>query len=281
MTEILKGKPVADAIDQRSIETIQSGHLSPVLALFRVGKKKDDLSYERGIEKKADKLGIRVIKHVLSEDVSEDEICEKLKQADQDKEVDGIMIFRPLAKRFNDERIRNCISPEKDIDGCSELSLASLFTNNKKGFAPCTPQSVIEILDHYQIPIESKNVVIIGRSLVIGKPVSMLLLNRNATVTICHRKTKDLEKIASKADILVCAAGEKKMIIKGYTHPDQVVIDVGINWDEENQKLCGDVCYEDVKDFVRAITPVPGGVGSTTTSILLSHVAEAAKRNSK
>ena len=121
MTEILKGKPVADAIDQRSIKTIQNDHLSPVLALFRVGEKEDDLSYERGIKKKADKLGIRIIKHVLSEDVSEDEICEKLKLADQDKEVDGIMIFRPLAKRFNDERIRNCISPEKDIDGCSDL----------------------------------------------------------------------------------------------------------------------------------------------------------------
>ncbi len=281
MAEILNGRPVAEAIDQRSIALIEEEYLSPVLALFRVGEKEDDLSYEKGITKKAEKLGVKLIKYVFDEDVSEEELCEKLKEVSKDDQIHGIMIFRPLAKRFDDEHIRNCIPPEKDIDGCSELSLASLFTNKKKGFAPCTPQAVIEILDHYKIPIESKNVVIIGRSLVIGKPVSMLLLNRNATITICHRKTKDLEAIASKADILVCAVGEIEMITRSYTNPDQVVIDVGINWSEEKQKLCGDVLYDDVKDCVKAITPVPGGVGSATTSILLSHVVQAAKQSSR
>ncbi len=276
MAELLKGRDVAQAIDIISIDLIQKYELSPAMALFRVGHRESDLAYERGIEKKAEKLGIRLIKYIFDEDVSEEEFYQKLHEANRDDKVHGIMIFRPLPKRFDDEKLRNSISSEKDIDGISELSLSALFTKKKRGFAPCTAQAVVELLDYHQIDIESKNVVILGRSLVIGKPVSMLLLNRNATITICHRKTKGIKEIASKAEILVCAIGEPELIGKDYTNPDQIVIDVGINWNEEKQKICGDVFFEEVEPCVKAITPVPGGVGSTTTSILLNHVVEAA-----
>ena len=181
-------------------------------------------------------------------------------------------------KRFDDETLRNRIDPYKDIDGCSDLSLAAIFTKKSFGFAPCTAQAVIEMLDHYELPIEGKNVVVIGRSLVIGKPVSMLLLNRNATVTICHTRTKDIKEITKKADILVCAIGNGEMIDASYVSEGQIVIDVGITWSEAKQKLCGDVLYEQVEPLVGCITPVPGGVGSITTSILLGNVVKACEK---
>ena len=166
------------------------------------------------------------------------------------------------------------------MDGCSDLSLAGVFTNTELGFAPCTAKAAVEILDHYSIDVKGKNVVVLGRSLVIGKPVAMLLLNKNATVTICHTKTVDIRNIASKADILICATGVMESVNKDYVNPEQTIIDVGISWNEEKEKLCGDVLFEEVEPLVKAITPVPGGVGSVTTSVLINNTVEAAKRNS-
>ncbi len=281
MSELLKGKEVAEAIDLRNREKCQElkeKGVIPTLAVFRVGEKDSDLSYERGISKKCEKTGIQLKVFSFSEDVTEEEFYDSLTRANEDKDIHGILVFRPLPKRFDDDRLRNSIVPAKDIDGCSDLSLAGVFVRKDLGFIPCTAQAAIEILDHYGIDVTGKNVVVLGRSLVIGKPVSMLLLNRNATVTICHTKTKNIAETASKADILICATGQTESVTKEYTNEDQTVIDVGIGWNEEKQKLCGDVCFEEVEPHVKAITPVPGGVGSVTTSVLLKHVLEAAEK---
>jgi methylenetetrahydrofolate dehydrogenase (NADP+)/methenyltetrahydrofolate cyclohydrolase len=284
MAELLKGKAVAEAIGLRSIEGVnqlKENGISPTLALFRVGNREDDVSYERGAMKRCAETGVEVIRYIFDEGVSEEEFYQSLEDANRNDAIHGILVFRPLPKRFNDEKLRNSIRPEKDVDGCSDLSLAGVFTDKELGFAPCTAQSVIEMLDHYQIDLKGKNVAVIGRSLVIGKPVSMLLLKRNATVTICHSRSSDLAAIASRADILVCATGKAEMIDRSYTNPEQIIIDVGISWNDEKQKLCGDVLFDDVADHVSAISPVPGGIGSVTTAVLVSHVVEAALRKNK
>ena len=281
MTRILKGKQVADAINQKSIasnERLRQNNITPTLAIFRVGENEADISYEKSAIKKCKEIGVEVIINTFDLNVSEKEFYKKLDEANNDNSIHGILVFRPLPKQFNDNHLRNYINPDKDIDGCSNDSLAGIFINQRIGCVPCTSQSAIEILDYYGIDIQGKNVVVIGRSLVIGKPVSMLLLNRNATVTICHSKTKDIANIASKADILITAIGKSEMIDRSYTNEKQTIIDIGISWNEKKQKICGDVNYDDVVDYVDAITPVPGGVGAVTSAVLANHVIQAALR---
>ena len=284
MAELLKGKDVAASINERSrnvVTALKEKGIVPTLAVFRLGEKDEDLSYERGIDKRSAETGVEVRKFVFPEDVEESEFYEALAKANKDPAIHGILIFRPLPKRFDDRILRNSIDPGKDVDGCSDLSLAGVFTNTELGFAPCTAKAAVEILDHYNIDVKGKNVVVLGRSLVIGKPVAMLLLNRHATVTICHTRTLNIEDIASKADILVCATGAMESVDRNYVSPGQTVIDVGISWNEEKGKLCGDVLFEEVEPIVGEITPVPGGVGSVTTSVLISNVVEAAKRQNR
>lgn len=281
MTRILKGKQVADAINQKSIasnERLRQHNITPTLAIFRVGENEADISYEKSAIKKCNEVGVEVIVNTFDLNVSEKEFYKKLDEANNDNSIHGILVFRPLPKQFNDNHLRNYINPDKDIDGCSNDSLAGIFINQRIGFVPCTSQSAIEILDYYGIDIQGKNVVVIGRSLVIGKPVSMLLLNRNATVTICHSKTKDIANIASKADILITAIGKSEMIDRSYTNEKQTIIDIGISWNEKKQKICGDVDYDSVVDYVDAITPVPKGVGAVTSAVLANHVIQAALR---
>ena len=284
MAELLKGKPVADAIDlniQKETEALKEKGIIPSLAVFRVGERNDDLSYERGILKKCEKTGIRLLSYVFPEDVSVEEFYQKLQEANDDPSIHGILVFRPLPKRFDDDVLRNSIHVSKDIDGCGDLSLAGVFTGNELGFAPCTAQAVMAILDYYGIQIQGSNVTVLGRSLVIGRPVSMLLMKQNATVTICHTRTRNTPEIASKADILVCATGQMESVTEDYVNNEQIVIDVGIGWNEQKQKLCGDVLFEAVEPIVKKITPGPGGVGSVTVSILCQHVIEACIRSQK
>jgi len=281
MATLLKGKDVATSINERSkkdIEVLKEKGITPCLSIFRVGEKESDLSYEKGLTKRCEELGIKLVKNVFLNDVKEEDLYNKIIETNNDEKVHGILVFRPLPKRFDDEYLRNLINPLKDVDGCGNMSLAGVFTNTKVGFAPCTAQSAIEILDYYGIDCTGKNVTVIGRSLVIGKPVSMLLTNKNATVTICHTKTKDLDKIARSGDIIICASGAMESVNKNYVKEGQVIIDVGINFNEAKGKLCGDCFFEEVEPIVEAITPVPGGVGSVTTSVLVNHVVEAAKR---
>jgi len=280
MANLLKGKDVALAINERSkttLEQLKEKCIIPTLAIFRVGEKDNDLSYEKGILKKCDELGVQVIKFVFDEDVKIDEFYQKLIEANNDDSIHGILVFRPLPKRFDDSFLRNMIKTQKDIDGCGDGSLAGVFTNQEKGFAPCTAKAALEILNYYHIDLQGKNVVVIGRSLVIGKPISMLLLNANATVTICHSKSENIKDITSKADILILATGQMESIDSSYVNENQTIIDVGISWNETKQKLCGDALFESVEPIVDNITPVPGGVGSVTTSVLINNVITAAK----
>ncbi len=276
MANILKGKDVADHIDNLSINDISSG-LTPCLAIFKVGNKDNDSAYERGIDKKALKLGINVIKYNFELDVDEKTFFDALDKANNDDNIHGILVFRPLPKQLDESLLNKHISFKKDVDACLDESLAGVFIGLKNTFVPCTAQAVIELLVFYNIDVKGKNVVVLGRSLVIGKPVSMLLLKKDATVTICHSKTKDIKQICQKADILVCATGQMESITKEYVNKHQTIIDVGINFNETKNKLCGDVLFEEVEPIVKNITPVPGGVGSITTSILLRHVVLASR----
>ena len=284
MAQLLKGKEVAEALqekDHKLIDKLKERGITPTLIVFKVGNKDSDLSYLKGINKKSEALGINVILKKYAEDVDPEILYEDLDEANKDVDIHGILIFRPLPKQFNDDELRNRIAVDKDVDGCSDLSLGSIFINKNQGYFPCTAQAVVEILDHYGIDISGRNITVIGRSLVIGKPLSMILLNRNATVTTCHSSSKDIPKISSKADILVCASGQMESISRDYVNEDMTIIDVGISWNEAKQKLCGDVLFEDVEPNVKAITPVPGGVGAVTTAVLLDHVVESAYRKSK
>lgn len=281
MAKILYGLDVAKDIDERTINLVnelKNANIEPTIAVVRVGEREDDLSYERGIIKKSEKTGIKVKHVVLPEDVSYDGFYKNLDELNNDDAIHGILLFRPIPKELDNNKARNYINPVKDIDGSSDLSLAGVFTDTDLGFAPCTAKAVIELLDYYNIDVSSKNVVVIGRSLVIGKPVSMLLLRKNATVTITHSKSKDIPSLTRNADIVVVATGRMESVGREYFDDNSVVIDVGINWSNEKNKLCGDVKFDEVVDSVSAITPVPRGIGSITTSVLLNNVACSANK---
>lgn len=276
---LLKGKPVADAITEKlrlEVEKLSKKGIVPTLAILRVGKREDDLSYERGAMKRCAQVGIEVKQVVLDGDIDNEQFLKKLEELNQDDGVDGILMFRPLPKQLDEEAATRLLAVEKDIDGNTQGSLAGIYANTGDGFAPCTAEAVMAILNYYGIEMAGKKAVVIGRSLVIGRPVAMLLMHKQATVTICHSRSKKIDKISRKADILVAAAGQMQSIDRNYIKEGQIIIDVGIHWDEEAQKLCGDVVTNDVEEVVAAVTPVPGGVGAVTTSILAKHVLEAA-----
>lgn len=280
MADRLLGKEVNQALleDLKSrSEELQRADIEPCLAVVRVGEREEDLSYERGALKKCEKAGVICTKRVFPADVTEDELLKTIRSLNEDQSVHGILLFRPLPKHLNERKIINEIAPAKDVDGVTDISMAGVYSGSDRGFPPCTAQAVMEILHHYGIPVEGKKAVIIGRSLVIGRPVAMMLMKKNATVTICHTRTKDPAAEARQADILVAAAGRAGLVGSSYTNPDQTVIDVGIHVNDEG-KMCGDVAFDEVEPAVRAITPVPGGVGSVTTTVLAEHVIRAAER---
>ena len=281
MAQILRGKAVADALTaqmKKDVEELKAAGVTPTLCIFRVGERPDDLSYERGAVKRAGIAGIEVRNVILPADVSQEEFDQEFRKVNEDENIHGILLFRPLPKHLDNEKARQMLNPAKDIDGCTDLSLAGVFTNTKAGFPPCTAQAAMEILHYYGIPVKGKKAAVIGRSLVVGRPVAMMLMHENATVVNCHTRTVDVPSITREADILITASGQLHSVTKEYTNPNQVVIDVGINWDEAKGGISGDVAFEDVEPNVAAITPVPGGVGSVTTCVLIGHVAEAAKR---
>lgn len=281
----LTGKEVTaklmEELAQRA-EALKSKGTVPCLAILRVGENPSDLAYERGALKKAETAGIEVKMFVLAEDASQDEVLEAIDVINKDDSIHGILAFRPMPKHINDEVIRNAIAPEKDMDGVTDGSLAGVFTGTDLGYPPCTARACIEILDYYGIDPKGKKTVVIGRSLVIGRPVAMMLMHKNATVTICHTRTprEDLEKYCRDADILVAAAGVAGNVGKDLLSEQQVVIDVGINVGEDG-KMCGDVVLSEADEIVSAVTPVPGGVGGVTSAILMKHVIEAAEKTQR
>lgn len=280
MAQILKGAPVAAALSEALIpraEKLREAGIVPTLAILRVGERPDDISYETGAVKRCEKIGIQVRRIELPANCTGEEILEKIRQINADSGIHGCLMFRPLPVRADEERACALLAPEKDVDGMTSGSLASVFTGKGAGYPPCTAQACIELLDYYGIALKGKRVAVIGRSLVIGKPVSMMLQKRDATVTMCHTKTVNMPAVCREAEILVVAAGKAGVVNAEFAHPGQIILDVGINLNAEG-KLCGDVQFDSVEPIVEAITPVPAGVGSVTTAVLAKHVIEAAEK---
>lgn len=281
MAELLKGLPVAKAITERlvqQVEDLKVAGVTPTLAIVRVGARDDDLSYERGAIKRCDAIGIVVKKYQLPADCSQDELMAVIDKVNADTSIHGCLMFRPLPKTLDEAAACAALDPAKDVDCITEGSLFGVFANRNVGFPPCTAEACIQLLDFYGYELTGANVTVVGRSLVIGKPVSMMLQARNATVTMCHTRTRDLAAECRKAEVLVVAAGHVGTVGADAVSAGQTIIDVGINWDEAAGKLCGDVAFDEVEPIVGAITPVPGGVGSVTTAVLAKHVVEAAQR---
>lgn len=279
MSIAMSGIDVAKAMKESiisNVEKLKERGINPCLAIVRVGARQDDLAYERGAKKRMELTGIdcRVVE--LPEDIGQKAFEEEFKKVNEDSGIHGILLFRPLPKHLDEEPIKAMINSYKDVDCMSDINMAKIFAGDKTGFAPCTPEAVMKMLEHYEINPEGKKVTVVGRSMVVGRPLSMLMLQKNATVTICHTRTAELAETCRQAEILVAAAGKAKMITGNMVGDGAVVADVGINVDAQGN-LCGDVDYEDAAQKASYISPVPRGVGSVTTSVLAEHVVRAAE----
>ena len=276
----LGGKEVADKIVEEikvKVEELKGKGIDPKLAILRVGAREDDLAYERGVLKRFESAGVEVEVTALDADISQEELDKTFDGINNDPKVHGILVFRPLPKGLSDEHMRRTIDPGKDSDFMDIRNMENVLAGVPDCAAPCTAEAVMALIKHYRIETKGKKVTVVGRSLVIGKPAALLLTTANATVTVCHTKTVDIEAECRNADIIVACCGVAKMITDKFVKPGQIVIDVGMNVDEEG-RLCGDVDYEKVSEIADAVTPVPGGVGSITTAILLRHVVDNAGR---
>lgn len=283
MAEILKGAPVAAALSEELIaraEKLKQAGSVPTLAILRVGERPDDISYETGAMKRCDKIGIAVKHFLLPENCTKERLLDTIREINADGSIHGCLMFRPLPDKDMEAAACALLAPEKDVDCMTSGSLASVFTGKGAGYPPCTAQACIELLDHYGVSLTGRRVAVIGRSLVIGKPVAMMLQQRNATVTMCHTRTVDMPGVCRGAEIIIAAAGKAGVVDRTFAAPGQVLVDVGINVDE-NGKLCGDVKFDEVEPVAAAITPVPGGVGAVTTAVLAKHVIEAAEKAQK
>lgn len=279
MAKKLLGSKVVNEIiinSKKECNELKQTGINPLIAVIRVGNNSSDISYEKSIMNFMEKADIEVKSIVLDENIKQDDFINKLKEVNEDDSINAILVFRPLPSQLDEDEIKYIISPSKDIDCFSPVNMAKLFISDNSGFYPCTPLGVMEMLDYYRINPEGKEVVIVGRSLVVGKPLSMMLLDRHATLTICHSRTKNLKEVCKKADILIVAVGRANMVDKDYIKYGAVVIDVGINF--HNGKLTGDVDYESASEVAGMITPVPGGVGSVTTACLVKNVLKACKQ---
>ena len=291
MAKLLLGKPVAEALNERTREEVaalKARGVAPKLAIVRCGEDASQLAYERGALARADAVDVAVARVALPEDVSAEALIDALRAINGDTAIHGALLLRPLPRhmRAREREICDALDPKKDVDGMTTLSCAGVFEGlDGMGFPPCTPRACVEILDHYGVDPKGKNAVVIGRSLVVGRPVAMMLLARHATVTVCHTQTRDVADVTRGADIVVSAAGALKSLTAAHVRPGQVIVDVSVNWDpaKPNAKggmgaLAGDAVFDEVSQVVDAITPVPGGVGAVTTSVLMRHVVQAAAR---
>ena len=281
MAELLKGAPVTKALNEKmaaKVVELRGKGITPTLAILRVGEREDDLSYERGATKRCETVGVAVKSVVLPIDVSQEALISAINELNDDNSIHGVLMFRPLPKNLDEKAACRALNPAKDVDGITAGSLAGVFTGSGEGYPPCTAQAAMEILEYYGYNLTGKRAVVVGRSLVVGKPAAIMLMGKNATVTTCHTRTVDMPSVTREAEILIVAAGKAGAVTKEYLAPGQIVIDVGINVNDEG-KLVGDVLFEDADPTVAAITPVPGGVGTVTTSVLVSHVVMAAEKS--
>ncbi len=289
MAKRLLGKEVNEALvadlQARSAALKEKGIIA-TLGIIRLGENPSDLSYEKGATKRAEEVGVAVKNYILPETASKEEVLAVIDEVNADASIHGVLMFRPLPKHLKgaQDEICNRLDPKKDVDSMTHMSNAGVFEGQDLGFAPCTPAACMEILDHYNIDCTGKKAVVIGRSLVVGKPAAMMLMGKNATVTVCHTRTVDTAAICREADIIVSAAGVLGSLTKDFVRPGQVVIDVSMNWNPEKITtkgkggMSGDAIFEEVEPIVEAITPVPGGVGAVTTSVLMKHVIQSAER---
>ena len=278
MSVVMKGSEVSAGMKPvllAELEALKARGIMPTLGIIRVGAKPDDLAYERGIMKRFEGLGLSVRVYEFPEDITQSDFNASFTAINDDKDIHGILLFRPLPEGLSDEYARHIINPRKDVDCMSPENIAGVFAGNPDSFAPCTASGVMAMLNHYGYRLEGLNVVIVGRSMVVGRPLAMLMLGANATVTICHTRTRNLAEICRKADVIIAAAGKARMITAEYVNENSIVVDVGINLDAEG-KLCGDVDYNNIAPAVRAVSPVPGGAGAVTTSILARNVLKSA-----
>ena len=289
MAKRLLGKEVNEALVaslQARTAALKEKGVVPTLGIIRLGENPSDLSYEKGATKRAEEVGVTVKNYILPETATKEEVLAVIDEVNADASVHGVLMFRPLPKHLkgDQDEICNRLAPCKDVDSMTHMSNAGVFEGQALGYAPCTPAACMEILDYYGIDCKGKNAVVIGRSLVVGKPAAMMLMAKNATVTICHTKTVNTAEICKNANIIVSAAGVLNSLTADYVRPGQVVIDVSMNWNPEKITakgkggMSGDAVFDEVEPIVEAITPVPGGVGAVTTSVLMKHVVEAAEK---
>lgn len=289
MAKRLLGKEVNEALVaslQNRTAALREKGVTPTLGIIRLGENPSDLSYEKGATKRAEEVGVAVKNYILPETATKEEVLAVIDQVNADDSVHGVLMFRPLPKHLkaDQDEICNRLAPKKDVDSMTHMSNAGVFEGQDLGYAPCTPAACMEILDHYGIDCKGKNAVVIGRSLVVGKPAAMMLMAKNATVTICHTRTVNPAEVCRNADIIISAAGVLNSLTKDFVREGQIVIDVSMNWNPEKITskgkggMCGDAIFEEVEPIVEAITPVPGGVGAVTTSVLMKHVVEAAEK---
>ena len=289
MAKRLLGKEVNEALVaslQTRTAALREKGVVPTLGIIRLGENPSDLSYEKGATKRAEEVGVAVKNYILPESASKEELLAVIDQVNADETVHGVLMFRPLPKHLkgDQDEICNRLDPKKDVDSMTHMSNAGVFEGQDLGYAPCTPAACMEILDHYGIDCKGKNAVVIGRSLVVGKPAAMMLMAKNATVTVCHTRTVNTAEICKRADIIVTAAGVLNSLTADFVREGQIVIDVSMNWNPEKITskgkggMSGDCVFDEVEPIVAAITPVPGGVGAVTTSVLMKHVVEAAEK---
>ena len=279
MAEVLKGAPVAAAIAEdlsARIAALKEKGVAPKLAVIRLGERGGDLFYERAVLRYAGKVGAEVESFVLPETASQEELIALIERVNDDAAIQGCLLMRPVPRHMDAAAVCEALRPEKDLDGMGTRALGALFAGQKGAFAPCTARSCMEILDFYGVPLEGARVVVLGRSLVIGKPISQLLLAKNATVTVCHSRSRELPALCREADVLIAAIGKPGFVGADFLREGQVVLDVGASMVDGVMR--GDVDFEAAEPLVKAITPVPGGVGAVTTATLFKHLVEAAER---
>lgn len=281
MAKLLTGKEVTLKLEREILERIEklyANNVVPTLGILRVGENPSDIAYEKSALKKAEKLGIKVEQYIVDSKITEEDLIRVIETINEDENVHGLLMFRPLPKHIDENRIRNTLAVSKDLDGISDLALAGVFSGVGEGFTPCTADAAMKVLKYYNCTMKGRNAVVIGRSMVVGRPVAMMLMQENATVTICHTKTEKtaLMDFCKKADIIVSSAGHIGTLTADMVKENQMIIDVGINFDDQG-KMTGDVDFEGVSQIVAGITPVPGGVGGVTTTLLMEHLVTAAE----
>lgn len=280
MGMLLSGIPVSEELCCRvraGTARLREHGVVPTMGIVRVGARPEDISYERGATKRAQSLGVAVARTLLPEDVEEQELIEVLRDVNESPRVHGCLLFRPLPPHLNTPAVLSILRPEKDIDSMTGASMGGLMVQGAAGFPPCTAAACLELLQHYQITLPGKNIVIVGTGVTVGMPTAILLMNQGATVSACNIFTdpKWMQELCQKADIIISAAGKAGLIGREHVRAGQVVVDVGVSPGPDGQ-LRGDVDYDQVQPIVAAITPVPGGVGAVTSTVLSAHTVKAA-----